>query len=164
MSLLTIYLLMSQNNQKLVYLLGDFNINLLNKDTHCRTNDLVNILTSHPMYPSITRPTRITSKSASLIIDNIFTNSKTFQTSGIIITDKSDHLPGFITDLGVYRTKKDSGEIEVRKFTNANIEYLRRELDKVNWNSVCVSYSQCIQKLNELYDKRIPGVKETSLY
>ena len=73
-------------NQKLVYLMGDFNINLLNKDTHCHTKDFVNILTSHSMYPSITRPTRITSKSATLI-DNIFTNSKTCQTSGIIITD-----------------------------------------------------------------------------
>ena len=36
-------------NQKLVYLMGDFNINLLNEDTHCRTNDFVNILTSHSM-------------------------------------------------------------------------------------------------------------------
>ena len=93
-------------NQKFVYLMGDFNINLLNEDTHCRTNDFVNILTSHSMYPSITRPTRITSKSATLI-DNIFTNSKTCQTSGIIITDISDHLPIFITtDLDVNRTKR----------------------------------------------------------
>ena len=53
--------------QKLVYLMCDFNINLLNEDTHCRTNDFVNILTSHSMDPSITRPTRITSKSATLI-------------------------------------------------------------------------------------------------
>ena len=54
-NLLTVYSFMSQKIKKLVYLMGDFNINLLNEDTHCRTNDFVNILTSHSMYPSITR-------------------------------------------------------------------------------------------------------------
>ena len=108
----------------------------------------------------------ITSKSATLI-DNIFTNSKTCQTSGIIITDISDHLPVFITtDLDVYKTKKGGSEIEVREFTNTNIEYFRRELNSVNLNSVCnsadanVSYSQFIQKFNELYDKCIPRIKK----
>ena len=81
--------------------MGDFNINLLNGYTHCHTNDFDNVLTSHSIYPNITRPTRITSKSAT-VIGNIFTNSKTCQTSDIIITDISDHLPVFIiTDLDV---------------------------------------------------------------
>ena len=83
------------------------------------------------MYPSIAKTIRITSKSATHI-DNIFNNSKTCQTSGIIITDISDNLSVFITtDLDVYRTKMDSSEIEVREFTNTNIEYFRRELDSV---------------------------------
>ena len=39
-------------------------------------------------------------------------------------------------------------------------------MDRVNWNSVCnsadanVSYSQFIQKFNELYDKCIPRIKK----
>ena len=55
--------------------MGDFNINLLNEDVHTLTNDFLNIMSSNSLYPSITKPTRITSNSATLI-DNIFTNSK----------------------------------------------------------------------------------------
>ena len=56
-----------------MYLVGDFNINLLNADTHCKTDDFLNVLFSNNMYPLITKPTRISSTSATLI-DNIFTN------------------------------------------------------------------------------------------
>ena len=60
------------------------------------TTDFLNVMSSNSLYPSITKPTRITSNSATLI-GNIFTNSKSYQTSGIIITDINDHLPVFIT-------------------------------------------------------------------
>ena len=62
---------------KLVYLMGDFNINLLNEDVQMQTQDFLNILSSYCLYPSITKPTRITVNSATLI-DNIFTNSKSY--------------------------------------------------------------------------------------
>ena len=50
----------------------DFNINLLNM--HQATNDFVNLLTSNIFFPLISKPTRITSSTATLI-DNIFTNN-----------------------------------------------------------------------------------------
>ena len=75
--------------------MGDFNINLLDEDIHVQTDDFINTISSYSMYPSITRPARITTKSATLI-DNIFTNSHTKQTSGIILYHLIDHLPIFI--------------------------------------------------------------------
>ena len=69
---------------KCVYIMGDFYINLLNDDVHGPTGDFVDIFTSYSMYPSITKPTRITSTSATLI-DNIFTNNCAKQVSGINI-------------------------------------------------------------------------------
>ena len=51
--------------------MGDFNINLLNNDTHTPTADFTGVMNSYPMYPSITKPTRIIYKSATLI-DKIF--------------------------------------------------------------------------------------------
>ena len=100
--------------------MGDFNINLLNEDVHPLTNDFVNVITSHSLYPSITKPTRITSRTATLI-DNIFTNSKSKQTSGIIITDLSDHLPIFIsTDLNVSRNTVKS-DVEIKQYTTESV-------------------------------------------
>jgi exonuclease III len=153
-------------NGKLVYLMGDFNINLLNGDVHSPTNDFINVLTSNSLYPSITKPTRITSKSATLI-DNIFTNSKAHQTSGIVLSDLSDHLPIFITtDLNVFRRENSSKETDVRHFTEQNMNYFKTELNKVDWDIVChsnnvdESYTKFIDKFNELYDKCIPKRKK----
>ena len=84
----------TKDENKLFYLMGDFNINLLYYDTHTPTADFIDVLNSFSLYPSITKPTRITSKTATLI-DNIFTNSYSKQTAGLILTDISDHLPIF---------------------------------------------------------------------
>ena len=60
---------------KISYLMGDFNINLLNYDMHRQaTNDFVNLLTSNSFFPLISKPTRFTSSTATLI-DYIFTNN-----------------------------------------------------------------------------------------
>ena len=76
-----------------LYLMGDFNINLLNTNSHEKTNDFVDLMFSQNLYPLITKPTRISSTTAT-IIDNIFCNciDNTIN-SGVIITDISDHLP-----------------------------------------------------------------------
>jgi hypothetical protein len=121
----------------------------------------MNVLSSFSLYPSITKPTRITSKSATLI-DNIFTNSRKRQTSGLITTDISDHLPIFITtDLNVYR-HHNTDPIKVREMTEQNINCFKAELGKVNWDDICsssdvnVSYSMFLDKFQHLYDKCIP--------
>ena len=59
--------------QKSAFLLGDFNINLLNYNVHSPTNEFLDSLASNSFLPYILQPTRITSHSKTLI-DNIFTN------------------------------------------------------------------------------------------
>ena len=50
---------------------------------------------SRMFFPLITRPTRITSNTATLI-DNIFTNNlNNLSVSGLMFCDISDHLPIF---------------------------------------------------------------------
>ena len=49
---------------------------------------------SYSLCPLILRPTRVTNKSETLI-DNIFTNDFIDKTSGILISDTSDHFPNF---------------------------------------------------------------------
>ena len=55
------------------YLMGDFNINLLQYDTNNTVLNFIDMLSSQSFYPTINKPTRITESSATLI-DNILTN------------------------------------------------------------------------------------------
>ena len=79
--------------QKSVFLLGDFNINLLNYNVHNPTNEFLDSLASNSFLPYILQPTRITSHSKTLI-DNIFRNMPD-SVSGNLTATISDHLPQF---------------------------------------------------------------------
>ena len=84
-----------KNEHKFCYLMGDYNVNLLNYSKHRETTDFVDALHSNSFVSLINRPTRVNGDSATLI-DNIFTNCfsnihDTFQC--LIQTDISDHFP-----------------------------------------------------------------------
>ena len=77
------------------FIMGDFNLNLINFQHHQNPGEFLDGLHSYMFFPMITRPTRITSHIATLL-DNIFAN--TFfdhSRSSLLITDISDHLPVF---------------------------------------------------------------------
>ena len=63
-----------QKENKVLFIMGDFNINLFNYDSHTETNDFLNLMISHYLLPHILHPTRVTNHSAT-IIDNIFSNN-----------------------------------------------------------------------------------------
>ena len=54
-------------------MMGDYNINIMNYETHSLTGEFVDVMSSNSFMPLITRPTRVIATSATLI-DNIFTN------------------------------------------------------------------------------------------
>lgn len=60
-------------NQKLILVRGDFNLDLLNPVKHKATYEFIDAMFSMNLFPLITKPSRITSHSATLV-DNIFTN------------------------------------------------------------------------------------------
>ena len=76
--------------------MGDFNLDLLQIQSHADTDDVMNILGSSVFQPQILQPTRFTNHSATLI-DNIFFNSlEHFTISGNLAYDITDHLPNFL--------------------------------------------------------------------
>lgn len=86
----------SANNQEDLFICGDYNIDLLNAKKHKSTDDFLNMMCSNFQYPEITRPSRITTHSATLI-DNIFTNMLDSNiVSGLLLRDISDHLAVFV--------------------------------------------------------------------
>ena len=82
--------------QKSVFLLADFNINLLSYNVHNPTNEFLDSLESISFLPYISQPTRITSHPETLI-DNIFTNVILPDlVSGNLTATIFDHLPQFL--------------------------------------------------------------------
>ena len=70
---------------KLIFLIGDFNINLLNYESLGETDDFINTMISHYLLPHILHPTRVTDHSVT-VTDNIFSNNTSYETtSGDII-------------------------------------------------------------------------------
>ena len=81
--------------QKSVFVLGHFNVNLLNYNEHNRTNEFLDSLASNSVISLILQPTRITSHSNTLI-DIIFSNVIDPDIiSGNLTATISDHLPQF---------------------------------------------------------------------
>ena len=77
-------------------LLGDYNINLLNCDSDKNMCDFLELMLSFSLLPRMIKPTRITSRSQTLI-DNIFINEiQSNIIAGNITTDISDDLTQFV--------------------------------------------------------------------
>ena len=72
----------------------DHNMNLLNGSSHAATQQFIDRVSQLDLYPTITRPTRITHQTATLI-DNIFVREELHHNfeSTILLEDISDHLP-----------------------------------------------------------------------
>ena len=93
------------NENKTAYLMGEYNINLLNFDRHQETNDFIDSVIAQGYIPHITKPTRITQVSATLI-DHLYSNhTHPNYESGIIITDVADHFGIFHLIYGTPRKK-----------------------------------------------------------
>ena len=88
---------------------GDYNINLLVNNVHTDTSAFVDNIFSQLFIPVISRPTRYSNNNSTLI-DNIIVNSFSDNcTSGILLSDISDHLPIFhIHDGNVIANTRES--------------------------------------------------------
>ena len=74
-------------------IMGDFNVDLLKCNDNQFSHDFLVTLLSYSFVPVISKPTRLSTHSCTLI-DNIFVNFDHLQTeSGIILSDISDHCP-----------------------------------------------------------------------
>ena len=153
---------------KLIYLMGDINIDMLKMNQVSSVGKFMNQLFSSSLYPLITKPTRIMDKSAT-VIDNILTNSLDDNNmNGILITDISDHFPVFTIKRNI--TVNNAQRVtQVRQITPDNIDNLMDELSKEDsWTEVIdnddpnESYNIFYNKLYNLYNKAFPIKTYTS--
>ena len=138
---------------KLCALLGDFNISLLNFETHKPTEEIIDTMSINFYEPHMIKPTRITCYTATLI-DDIFFNSLDFHTiSGNIIYDLSDHLPNFliISEITMLPDSKDN--IYKEDFSSVNEELVLNDFVSIQWQDV-FSESQNVNQLFGVFFSR----------
>ena len=120
--------------KKLRVLAGDFNIDLLNYESHHFTEEFINTLNTYFFEPHILKPTRVTIYSATLI-DNYFLNSSDFKTfSYNIIYDLTDHLPNFLI-INSLDVSSRHEKIYKRDFSNYDTESLTTEFNFIDWTA-----------------------------
>ena len=116
-----------KNESKIVYIGGDFNINLLHYPGDRLVSQFVELFLSQNLYPTMNRPTRVSDK-AHTLIDCIFTNFLGPAVSGVIVdTTVSDHFPIILSSdhsLKSYRLPR----VLNRKFTADKTKAFRRRL------------------------------------
>ena len=146
---------------KICYILGDLNINLLKSDSHNPTREFLDILYSHSFRPTVDKPTRITCISATLI-DNIFTNSVDSHQAEIITSGLSDHLPIVLFGPSFVKVKNSNMFYWKRDTRDRNVSFMKREMDTIQWDEIVNTedvnecYSRFVTKLNEVFDRYVP--------
>ena len=127
-----------ENKNKLIYIMRDFNLNLLNYESHSYTNDFINFMVSHYLIPHILQPTRVADHSAT-VIDNIFTNATDFEaTSGNILNQIADHFAQFLVLKKVPIVHKDSA-------------YYSYDYSKFNKDKFCDDFSKLSWSQNDVW-------------
>ena len=151
---------------KNIFLTGDFNISLLNTETDEPTSSFLNNLASNLFIPHIILPTRITTRSKTLI-DNIFSNSlNSSYISGNITTSSSDHLPQFllIPNINIKDLLPKQHNLFKRDSTNFKKEDFILDLLDIDWNTTLqtnkndpdFSFNQFYENINCIIDNHLP--------
>ena len=152
---------------KLCFVAGDFNLNCLGYNKNLEIRTFYHRILARGCIPLITKPTRVTSKTVSLI-DNIIANF-IFNTSlklkkGIIKCDVSDHFPVFVSLCSPSKIHKEYQKITFHKRVkrDTNLMAFKTDLCNVNRNSVNYTsetnskYKRFLKILSELYEKKFP--------
>lgn len=130
------------NENKIQIICGDFNIDLLNPKRYKRTTDFIDTMYSKGRFPVITKPSRITTDTATLI-DNIYTNEIEAKiVGGLFINDMADHLPVFAIFQNLFKKTNENRTTNykmIRHRTPETITALGEDLQKQNWSEVYVN-------------------------
>ena len=158
---------LTKENKKIIHT-GDYNIDILSATKHQHTQEFLDINYGNALIPMFTKPTRISTSSATLI-DNLFiTNDENTECfKAIIATDISDHFPIlFIQNEDV--SEKLIKEPRMRRIYNKtnNIKFadqIKENLDGniLNETDPSIAFTKfndiLLRSFNESFPKKPPG-------
>ena len=112
----------------------DHNLDFLKSEIHTPTAKFIATNLEHDLISCITRPTRITKDTATLI-DNIFIDSKyqEIYNSDILLENISDHLPCRTIIPNRFIKKNSFRQITTQDTQKCKIDGLKQELEKEIW-------------------------------
>ena len=120
-----------------IYLCGDFNVDLVKYKDNI-VSDFINLMFSFSLFPLITRPTRITDTTATLL-DHVWTSHPELNINNYIIkTDITDHYP-VISLFNMSNQKFKSTYIKKRMITEVALNKFANDLSQVTWATVMES-------------------------
>ena len=161
--------------RKHISIFGDFNVDLLKHDSDQASQDLIETMSKYGFIELVSRPTRITDHSATLI-DHAYTNNLEDTISCNIITiDISDHL-AISTTINLDNTNSSSYRASVRTndpqtgpdgrvFNESNNTKFRQLIDDENWANVFENSSDSqsqFTKFNEIYTEHYEAAYPTN--
>ena len=113
----------------------DHNLDLLKSHSHGQTGTFLDLNLDNGIFPTITRPTRLTHTSATLI-DNILATENILNRyeSRILIENISDHLVCLLKVQDLLTRNKTQIEVEYRDMNKQGLDTLKEELSKFDWN------------------------------
>ncbi len=136
---------LNRHAKKLVYIVGDFNQDLIRYDQDINSQNLIDCASNHGFVQIVSRPTRITDHSAT-IIDHVYTNCLDSTVSCNIVThDISDHLAiNTKVSLGsnyerisqAINANNTRQSTEYRMFNEANNATFEKLIDDETWDEI----------------------------
>ena len=115
----------------------DHNLDFLKTHLHKPMNQFLEKNLELDLVPSISKPTRITRKTATLI-DNVLI-SQSLQTQMrpyLIIEDISDHLPILVVLRDLNKSVRGSNLIKIRNLNTRNLEKICRDIRRHDWQKL----------------------------
>ena len=151
---------------------GDFNINLLGPLENDNSVHFLNIMSSHSLLPTITKPTRI-DVNTSTLLDNIFVTKPEDIVSGNIFCTLSDHFPNFLifkNYLISENSRKADTVYSYRKVDDSSLYNLYMEIAMCDFSSIieCDDVDLAVNSLADVvfscYDRHCPVIRRTVSY
>ena len=139
---------------------------------HSDTADFLDIMYTGGFIPLITRPTRVTDHSASLI-DHIFTNNLSEQYSmfqGILVTEITDHYPIFHVLQSNTKVNNNDNYFLMRKMSENNFDSFKQKIGNFDWSLVSTStsaenaFDMFYKNFTQIFDQCFPVVRAKRNY
>ena len=146
-----------RRENKTCYLLGDYNINILNYTSHVQTAQFV---VKQWFLPLISRP-------SATLIDNIFTNNIgdiNHSVQGLFITDISDHFPVFHIAKQM-EIKENDAHVYKKLYRSRNKDNFCLAMSKIGWDEINratdtqQAFDTFHRHLIEMYNKHFPKIR-----
>ena len=148
-----------ERERKICYIMGDYNINLLNHNSQPKTTSFLD---------TINRPTRV-SENSHTIIDNIIIKKIAelkCSMQGIMLIDISDHFPAFTVNWSIQEKTVDI--LENRRIMSENsYNRFKQYISNCDWQEILthqdtnIAFEAFHMKLKSAYDKAFPKKKIT---